>query len=263
MQRIPACAVSIAGLNRLYAELSKKTREALERELASLQRRPDVTQEQFDALKEEARNVGGLSVMILGNRGEQLLSNTTNPFERQDLPEVVTNITFDSAAALQSYDVKLPNRFRLVLGFTEPPSFSAYDPWNESTPNKGLIEVQGPDTTWVSGVYEQILSFFRARRKRRSWFHTETAFTLLNWLIGFPAALWIVYRIDSHFESVLAKMHGALRGAIYVYIVLLALLTFRIMVAGFRCIQQVDCFFPYLGQHMRVEIASDAYLSVT
>lgn len=102
MQRIPACAVSIAGLNRLYAELSKKTREALERELASLQRRPDVTQEQFDALKEEARNVGGLSVMILGNRGEQRLSNTTNPFERQDLPEVVTNITFDSAAALQS-----------------------------------------------------------------------------------------------------------------------------------------------------------------
>jgi hypothetical protein len=235
-ERIPACAISLGDLKRLYIDLSEKTREALERQLGSFQGQPGQSTKELEEIKAEVKNIGGMSVVILGGRGERLLSNTTNPFEGQDLPDVVTNITFDSAAALQTYDVTAPNRFRLVLDFTEPPSFSTYDPWNQRTPNNSSIEVQGPDTTWVSGVYEYVISFFRARKKRRTWLHTETAFLLLNWLIGFPAALWIVYRIDSQFVSAFGKMHGALRGAIYVYIVLLALLEFRVSVAAFRWI---------------------------
>src|SRR5262245_1994734 len=138
-ERIPACVVSVADMRRLYFELSEKTQEALERQLATYQKPPGTTAEEFEAFKEKVRKVGGLTVMVFGGHGEQLLSNETNPFEEDILPDVINSIVFDSSESLKSQDVTVLNRFRLLLDFTEPPSFNAYDPWSQPTPNKSSI----------------------------------------------------------------------------------------------------------------------------
>jgi len=148
------------------------------------------------------------------------------------LPEQLRLVVYDSAAAVQLMNLNqaLPlNRFRVLLDFNEPPRFDSYNPWSQPTPNTSFIEVIGNDETWVTGVYQFILHFFEApgrQRRHRAWLHRQRTFNIANWLIGFPAGLWIVYRVGYYFP-VLNKIHSALLGAVYVYVFLVALLVFR------------------------------------
>jgi len=231
---IPPCVVSVSDLRRLYDNLSENASDALERHIARIQRPEGQTEEKWEALKQQVREIGGVTVFVIGANGEQVSANSASALDDSQLPDRINSITFDSSNSLQNNNIIPLNRFRLVLDFTEPPGFGTYNPWDKPTPNGSLLEVIGVDSTWATGVYESVLGFFRMRGKRRRWFHTPAAFNLLNWLIGFPGALWIVYRIDGQFPGIFAQMHGALRGAIYVYIVLVVLLIFRLIIAGFR-----------------------------
>lgn len=222
---IPPCAVSLDDLRRLCGELAEKTREALELHLGTLSQPPDMTPAQFEDLKQQARRVATLSVTINGAYGEQIVAACDDAFNA-NLPEEINWILFDSAAALRAYNVTPLNRFTLRLDFTEPPGFDSYNPWDQPTPNNSTLEVIGSDHTWVTAVYESALAFFNRRRQRRAWLHTQTTFNILNWLVGFPAALWIIYRLDSAVHGI-SRMHSVLRGALYVYVFLLALLLFR------------------------------------
>lgn len=231
--RIPPCAISIDDLRRLYAELNGKTLEALERHLATLQQPPEGDQEQFEKMKEEARREGTLTVTVQGRDGEQMIAPSDEAFASGRLPDKIDWVVFDSAAAMRLYNVTPLNRFTLRLDFTEPPGFNTYNPWDDPTPNTSQLEVIGNDATWVTGVYESTLAFLRKRKRRRAWLHTQESFNALNYLVGFPAAFWVVFRLDSLIPR-LATLHGALRGAIYVYVFLLALLVFRGIIWGFR-----------------------------
>jgi hypothetical protein len=233
---IPPCAVSIADLRRLYRELSVKTGEALERHLSPWQRPADMSSEEFEALKQQAREIGTLTVIVDGAGGERIVSSSAEALDDDKLPENITAITFDSAAAIQTQNVTPLNRFKLKLDFTEPPGFNVYNPWDQPTPNASQLEVYGPDHTWVTAVQEATLSFFTRRRRRRKWLHSATTFNLLNYVLAFPGALWIVYRVDSHFAHALSGIHTALKGALYIYVFLLSLLVFRIIIGGFRWI---------------------------
>ena len=183
---------------------------------------------QFENLKAQARLVGKLVVTIQGADGEQIIA-TSGDAVKSGLPDEIRTITFDSAAALKSHNLAPIDRFNLRLDFTEPPSFDSYKPWDQPTPNGSLLEVVGTDHTWVTGTYESTLSFFRRRGRKRAWAHSQRTFNALNWLLGFPAALWIIYRLDS-FGVGVSSMHTALLGALYVYVFLLALLLFRGMI---------------------------------
>jgi len=234
--KIQPSAVSIEDLRRLYTRLSEKTSEALEAYLNTINPQPGQDPQQLDKLKNEARNIGGLTVIIIGANGEQIVDTHIDALSEDDLPDKITSIAFDSASALKGFNVTLPNSFRLNLDFTEPPGFHAYNPWDQPTPNNSNLEVSGPNTTWVSGVYETVVSFFRERKRNRAWLHSQVTFNILNWLFAFPATLWITYRIDNIFQTQLQNVHVTLRGALYVYIVLVSLLAFRVIVAGFRWI---------------------------
>ncbi|MFQ5998434.1 MAG: hypothetical protein ACE5KO_03930 [Candidatus Bathyarchaeia archaeon] len=234
--KIQPSAVSIDDLRRLYTRLSEKTSEALEAYLNTINPQPGQDPQQLDNLKNDARKIGGLTVIIIGANGEQIVNTHIDALSQDDLPDKITSIAFDSSSALKGFNVALPNSFRLNLDFTEPPGFHTYDPWDQPTPNNSNLEVSGPNTTWVSGVYETVVSFFRERKRNRAWLHSQVTFNILNWLFAFPAALWITYRIDNIFQSQLQNVHVTLRGALYVYIVLVSLLAFRVIVAGFRWI---------------------------
>lgn len=234
--KIQPSAVSIDDLRRLYIRLSEKTSEALKAYLDSITPQPGQDPKQLENLKREARDIGGLTIIIIGANGEQIVDTHIDALSQYDLPDKITSITFDSASALKGCNVTLPNSFRLNLDFTEPPGFHAYNPWDQPTPNNSSLEVLGPNTTWVAGVHETVVSFFNERKRNRAWLHSQVTFNILNWLFAFPAALWITYRIDNIFHAQLQSVHVTLRGALYVYLVLISLLLFRVIVAGFRWI---------------------------
>jgi hypothetical protein len=233
VSRVEPCVISLADLRRLYADLNAKTAEALELHLGPLLKPADIEQTQFDELKAQARAEAHLTVTVLGSNGEQFVTRSVAGLADDNLPETITQITFDSASALQAYNATPLNRFTLRLDFSEPPGFDSYNPWDQPTPNSSQLEVIGSDQTWVTAVHESTLAFLRRRGRRRSWLHKHQWFNVLSWLVGLPSAFWIVYRIDSSLP-VLGQMHTALRGALNVYLFLVAFLLFRGVLWGFR-----------------------------
>lgn len=240
--KLPTCVVTRDDIRRLYTELDQKAVEALRRHLEGLPRPRDVEEAQFEELKAQALVDGRLTATVQGADGEQLVTRSVEDLVDSNLPDRITWLTFDSAAAMKAQNVTLINTFTVRLDFTEPPGFDAYNPWDQPTPNNSQLEVAGSDQTWVTAVYESTLAFFRRRKRRRGWLHTQHAFNILHWLIGFPGALWLVYRLDSSIPA-FGRMHTALRGAFYIYCFILFLLVFRVIVWGFRWI------FPVVELH--------------
>lgn len=232
--KIHPCIITIDDLRKLYVRLSAKSSEALEVYLRTQHPQPGQDHKQFEALKDEARRIGGLSILILGSNGEQILDTTVEALSDEGLPDKITRITLDSASALRGVNVSIPNHFLLTLDFTEPPNFYSYDPWDKPTPNDSHLEVSGPNTTWVAGVQEEVLAFIKERKKNRAWLHSQTSFNILNWLFAFPSALWVAYRVDGLSQIYFKNVHIALKGAFYVYLVLITLLGFRVIMASLR-----------------------------
>jgi hypothetical protein len=231
---ISPCVISIRDLRRLYAELGKMAKDALDRHIEGMTRPADTAPEDWNARKAEIRRMGGLTLLVVGSNGEQSVDQSALPLEADQLPDRVSSVVLDSSSSLQRAGVVPLNRFQVNLDFTEPPNFGDYDPWNSSTPNGSRLEVTGADNAWATGVYEYVLGFIRARRRRRGWLHSQAAFNFLNWTIGFPAAFWIVYRISSAQSEFFEAIDAVIRGAIYIYITLVVLLIFRGIIAAFR-----------------------------
>jgi len=222
--KVPSCVIAPSDLRRLYRDLETRTMEALDRFMSEWQ----FTGEIATRIRQEAH----LTVTIHGADGEQIVEHSEAALADSALPERLRLVAYDSAAAVQLMNLNqaLPlNRFRVLLDFNEPPRFDSYNPWSQPTPNTSFIEVIGNDETWVTGVYQFIRQFFEApgrQRRHRAWLHRQRTFNIGNWLIGFPAGLWIVYRVGYYFP-VLNEMHPALLGAVYVYVFLFVLLLFR------------------------------------
>jgi hypothetical protein len=216
--------------------LDRKTQEALDRYIATIAPPPDRSPEEFEALKQQARVTGRLTLAVFGSGGEQLISSSGVFPPPEQLPDRIVLVTFDSAAALQQQNVNIPNRLMLRLDFTEPSAIVTYDPNNQPTPNNSQLEVSGPDDTWVTAVHEWTMGFLRARRRRRSWLHSVVTFNATQWLLGIPAALWLAYRTDTKLATSAPSLHTALRGIADVYLFLVGMLFFRVFVYGFRWI---------------------------
>jgi len=231
--RVPPCLITRDDLRKLYAQLDARTSEALEKHIAVLVRPPGTEERAWSQTLENLRHDARLTVTVQGADGEQIVARSVEPLSDDELPDRITFTRFDSAAALQFLNITPIHRFYVHLDFTEPPTFASYNPWSQPTPNASQIEVIGSDQTWVTGVYELIIGFFRARRRRRAWLHTQRSFNAAHWVIGFPAALWIVYRL-SYYAPVLSRMHPALLGVIYAYVFLVSLLIFRGIIWSFR-----------------------------
>jgi hypothetical protein len=224
--KVPPCLITRNDLRKLFKELDARTSEALEKHIASLQRPPAVEEQAWNQTLRNLRQTGRLTITVQGTNGEQIVARSVEALSDDELPDRIVFMRFDSAAALQFMNINPLDRFYVHLDFTEPPTFASYNPWSQPTPNVSQFEVIGSDETWVTGVYAWITDFFRNRRRRRAWLHTQRSFNVAHWVIGFPAALWVVYRL-SYYAPALTRLHPALLGAIYAYVFLFSLLIFR------------------------------------
>jgi len=231
--KILPCLITRDNLRKLFTKLDDRTSEALEKHIALLQRPATMEERQWNSMLQNLRHDARLTVTVQGANGEQTVARSVEALSDDELPDRIAFVRFDSAAALQFINISPINRFILHLDFTEPPTFANYNPWSQPTPNASQIEVMGSDQTWVTGVYQWMMDFLRQRRRRRGWLRTQRCFNVAHWAIGFPAALWVVYRL-SYYAPAITQLHPALLGAIYVYVFLIILLVFRGIIWLFR-----------------------------
>jgi hypothetical protein len=229
--KIPACVLSVDDLRRLFVDLDTYTREVTGGQIDGLPQSVGTAPADFVRMKQEAKAEAGLVMYVYGKNGEQLALHTAGAITREVLPDTLLSITFDSAAR---YRIKLGNdplnRFTLFLDFSDPPGFVVYNPWDQPTPNNSRFDIIGTDQTWVAGVSDKVLNFLKARKRSRLWLHGPVAFNLIHWFIAFPAAFWLIYRLDSVTERLISGLPAILRSAFYIYLFLVLLLVMRVLI---------------------------------
>jgi len=221
----------VDDLRRLFNDLDAWTREVTAAQIDGLHQTAGTTPEDFARLKRDAKAEAGLVMYVYGRNGEQIALHAAGTITAEVLPHALLSIIFDSAPrfnAQLNYDPL--NRFRLVLDFREPGGVISYDPWNSPTPNESSFTIIGNNQTWVAGVSDMALGFLKDRKRSRRWLHGPITFTLVNWLVGFPAAFWLIYRVDGITQRFVAGLPTALRGGIYIYLFLTLLLMFRVLI---------------------------------
>ncbi len=227
---LPACALSVEDFRRLFTDLDALTREVTGAQIDGVERPAGVQPAAFAIEQQQAKAEAGLALWVYGKNGEQVALHSAAAITREALPDGLTNITFDSGARFRmKLNVDPINRFRLNFDFTEPVLFIGYDPWNQPTPNGTRLEVIGANQTWVAGVCDRVLNFLKARKRSRRRLHGPTTFSLFNWLIGFPASFWLIYRVDTVTQRITAGLPGVIRAGFYVYLLLLPLMVFRVV----------------------------------
>jgi hypothetical protein len=225
---VPSCVLSIDDLRKLFADLDALTREAIGKQIDGFVQPVGMSASDFANSKSQVKKESGLTMYVFGKHGEQIAITSPAAITRDALPDRLSTVTFDSAASFKiqvNYDPM--NRFRLVFDFTESPLLGNHDPWNQPTPNQSLFEIVGADQTWVAGVADKVLGFLRARKRARRWLHGAGTFTLLGWVVGIPAILWLIYRWDGLIQRVTGVLPSALRAVVYIYIFLLLFLFYR------------------------------------
>lgn len=228
------CGLSREDLRLLFNELSKKCNEALDAHFAAINVDTLTEGVDIDALKAEAKRSRGLTVIVIGGQGEQIFSTSVDALSSDALPKTIRTVTFDSGFAMKSENVTVKDSFRLILDFNDPQPFDSYDPSQGPTPNGSTIEVNGPNTTWVNGVFTTIKSFLHERRRTRSFLHTRAVYNTTTWLIGLPLSMWLAYRADAWVLKQIPELFPVLRTALDIYLVLFGMQLFRWAILGLR-----------------------------
>lgn len=231
----PACTLTLDDLKKLFVALNDRTIEAATRQLATVQRPPETPEAEFARMRQEAISASGLTLLVFGQAGEHVVITAPEAIDATVLPDVITTISFDSALSFNArMNYEPQDRFRLRFDMTEPPGFNTYNPWEEPTPNTSKLEITGTSDSWVAGVHQKVIEFLGHRLRRRRWLHSSTFFNVINYVVGFPAAFWAIHRIDQTVGRHLAEWPSVLRGALYIYLFLIALLMFRLAIGGLR-----------------------------
>lgn len=222
---IPSCLLSLNDLRKLFRLLEQKAQEAADRQVAVLTLQPGQTPAQLHELQTSVRTAMAL-VLRLQTNSEWINGTPMELLDDDKLPDGLLRIEFDSAFMYRArFNNLVPNNaFTIILDLGRT---SVSDMQATPQQNTSAASISGVDTTWANAVYDEVVGFFRQRRSKRGWLHLPRSYDLLLFLVGFPFSLDVVYHLDRVIRRV-AELPQALSVALYVYVVLLVLLFFRI-----------------------------------
>jgi hypothetical protein len=226
---IPSCSLGVDDLDRLFRILQKKASEAADEQVAGLQQQAGQTAQQFNQGKESLRSLLNLVVRVQGTDGEWTAANTADPIREDSLPLSIASIQYDSSFLFRGQFNTYPqNNFLVTLDFTRTGILDLTNLSAAPGPNQSDAVVSGVNITWVNAVTQELRAFFEQRSAARGWLYSPYAYDLLVLTIGFPVSFNLVYHFDKILRPVL-KLPDALFVALYVYLVLVVLLGFRLI----------------------------------
>ena len=237
---IKPCVVDIAGLRKLADELQESVTAALNAYLDTPEKQADQDQASFDEQLARARQYDPLIVYVVGQDREQLVGTADVVLSDEKVPDRIKTVTIDSASLLNQVGITMPDRFRVVLDFSEPPVVYGYQPWEQPTPNGSHVEVAGKNVDWCSGVQEKVQRFFANRASSRGWLHSPTTYNIVHVLLAWPASLWLGFAAERYVNGLLDEPLSPVGGAVLiVYGIFLGMYLFRVLAGAARWLYPV------------------------
>jgi hypothetical protein len=227
---IRSCSLDIDDLGRLFRILQGKAAEAADEQVATLKQQEGQTDAQFSQAKDALRSLLDLVVRVQGSSGEWTAANTIDAVREESLPTPVANIQYDSSFLFRNKfnNTGPQNSFLVTLNFTRTEVLDLTNTAVAATSNQSTVGVSGANITWVNAVTQELRAFFDERSNNRGWLYSRYTYDLLVLFFGFPLSLNLVYHFDKVLRPIL-KLPDALFVALYVYLVLVALLGFRFL----------------------------------
>jgi hypothetical protein len=219
----------VADLRRLFEILEPKASEAATEQVRQLQRSQGQTDEQFSALQNEVRTLMSLVVRIQGASGEWTAANSLDAIREDSLPAVLTNVTFECGQLYRArFNLFPQNQFSVAVDFTRTHLVDLSNLALNTGVGPSVVYLSGMNSTWINAVDHEVRAFFAERTTSRNWLHSRFAYDIALLLVGIPISLDLIYNVDKRLAP-LVNLPQAVFVALYVYLVLVGLLGFRIL----------------------------------
>lgn len=213
-------------IRQLLGILQERLNAAAEIEVSSFEKLGQ-SDEEFEKNKGILRDGFRLRPTVLGHNGQELFGFVDEVFSSPNFPDAVKSIYVNSAIflrAVHNYNVR--NSFEMFLDFSRPEIFDFNLMPSFGTPNGSNIKANGTDPTWVNGLFHEVRRFVTDHAAVAPWIHKHSVYDILLWFIGYPVAFWTCYKAAPFLPSP-SGVGPFLRAALYVYLFLIVLVSFR------------------------------------
>ncbi len=230
-QKLPSCTCDLDYFKKLFEILKISTEEGANIEIAKLKKKDSDSDEGFEKLKIEAKNLYKVAIHIFGSKGEYIFTEASSIFDNPGLPDVIAKITFDNTSKFKAIlQQREPiNKFRLEFNFTKPVIFDFNSSPSMATPNNSFISVLGENSTWVSGVYNKVMESLKDRANIRGWIHVNNIYDVFLWFLVVPLNLRLLYNINRILPPGFSGMSDFFKAACYLYFFIVVLYLFRML----------------------------------
>lgn len=227
------CKLSLENIAEIYRELTAINRSFGEKVIATLQRPPDVTDEQWEARKAYLlRDAFALTVSVRGQRDQQLVDEDESIFTSPNLPMPIKVIYFTNVTAWQrNAPNSFPqNRIDALFDFSKPALLDPNILVSEATPNTSNVSVTAQDISYFRAVQQVVTSKILSRRTWYSAIHRSFTYDLGLWVVLLPVALVMVtYYMEKWLPT--GGDLAAYRWAFFIYGVGVSALFYRFITA--------------------------------
>ena len=171
----------------------------------------------------------GLTVRIQGAGGEWRITDSIAAISEDSLPTVMTNALYECGPLYRArFNLFPQNQFSIGIDFRRVQLGDLSNLALGTGLGASIVSVSGVNLTWVNAVDHELRTFFAERANRRGWLHSRFTYDLALFFVGIPICLDTVYVIDRRLTT-LVSFPPAVFVALYVYLVLVGLLAFRVL----------------------------------
>ncbi len=223
-------SISIEDIRRIVEKLLPYIEEEGHREVALLLKQEPADQEhdeQLDVLRARSFRI---TVTITGKDGESLFGYGAESFDSPNIPEPIGSIYITNNTAYRTVLGQNPlNNFTLDLDFSTPPLIDNNNPVSSPTPNFSNLTVEGTRGAWVASIQQAVMGVLEKKSNSRSFLHFAFVYDIGLLLLGFPAAIYLCWRLADIIENKLGIFSPFISVAAYIYIFFLVITAYRIL----------------------------------
>ena len=196
-----------------------------------MQRRPDVTEEDFEANKIFAsENAFRVTVTVVRSDGSQTIGSTIDVFDQAPNDASISTIFMSNKSAYQSVSGSEPSEyFQLWLDFSQPPLLDAGTVVSNPTLNNSNLSIGGRRDGWLAGVERVVTKHLDRRFPIRRFFHGAFVYDMGLLIVGAPFAFYLCWYLSSTVQETFKETHGVLAAAAYVYLFFVGVWAYRLL----------------------------------
>jgi uncharacterized membrane protein YuzA (DUF378 family) len=227
--KITSFSVEKTDLNRLFQILQERCHAAGEIEVTNF-KQMDQSDEIYEQNKIKIKQGFDLKLTVVSLDGQELWGGINEIFDSPNFPDQIKSIYVNSEIPLRvPYNYYPRNSLELFLDFSKPELFNLSILPSQETPNASNIAVQGYDSTWVHGVFNEFSNFIKRHPAKLTCLHKHSIYDLLVWLFGLPFGFWVTYKLSNILNAIFGNFHSIVQSAAYVYVFLASLILFRLL----------------------------------